>query len=105
MRTRLLAFGMVLAAAAVFAAVAASQTTTVDPANAPNGTHLQSGDFTCTVNGLDVSCSSYELAGVGNADATANLDVTYSATVVCINGGGKPSDSQHQRSEERRVGK
>src|SRR5438874_4456830 len=95
MRSRLVALGTVLAAAAVFAALAAASTT-VDPGNAPNGTHLQSGDSTCTVNGLDVSCSTYELAGVGNADATANLSVTYSATVVCINGGGKPSDSQHQ---------
>src|SRR5262249_23694650 len=25
-----------------------------------------------------------------------NLSATYSATVVCINGGGNPSDSQHQ---------
>lgn len=68
-----------------------------NPANAPNGTHFKRGSATCTVSGNgSVSCSGYTLAGVGNADATANLTATYSATVVCINGGGNPSDSQHQ---------
>ncbi len=48
------------------------------------------------MSGLNVSCNSFQLAGVGNTNAQANLSVTYSATVVCINGGGNPSDSQHQ---------
>jgi hypothetical protein len=78
------------------AAASASQTTTTNPANAPTGTHLQTGTPSCTVTGLDVSCSSFELAGVGNTNARADLSVTYTATVVCINGGGNPSDSQHQ---------
>jgi hypothetical protein len=77
-------------------AASASQTTTFDPNNAPQGTHVQRGSPSCMVSGLDVSCSSFELAGVGNTNATADLSVTYSATVVCINNGGKPSDSQHQ---------
>jgi hypothetical protein len=62
---------------------------TIDPTNAPTGTHFQVGDATCTVNGLTVSCSSYELAGVGGSDAEATLDVSYTATVDCRNNGGK----------------
>jgi hypothetical protein len=86
------------AAVIAFSAVAsAASTTTFNPANAPTGTHVQTGTPSCTVDrSLNVSCSSFELAGVGNTNATANLSVTYSATVVCINGGGNPSDSQHQ---------
>jgi hypothetical protein len=86
-----------LAAAAAFpAAAVASQTTTFNPAAAPTGTHVQTGSPTCTVSGLNVSCSSFQLAGVGNTNARADLSTTYSATVVCVNGGGNPSDSQHQ---------
>lgn len=78
------------------AAASATSTTTFNPANAPTGTHVQTGTPSCTVSGLSVSCSSFELAGVGNTNAHADLSATYSATVVCINGGGNPSDSQHQ---------
>ena len=93
----LLAIPMMFAAAVAFpASVSAATTTTFDPANAPSGTHVQRGTPSCAVSGLDVSCSSFELAGVGNTNATADLSATYSATVVCINGGGNPSDSQHQ---------
>src|SRR5262245_2328841 len=93
----LLAIPMMFAAAVAFpAAASAATTTTFDPANAPTGTHVQRGTPTCTVSGLDVSCSTFQLAGVGNSNATANLSATYAATVVCINGGGNPSDSQHQ---------
>jgi hypothetical protein len=89
--------GLPILLVALFAAAAwAVQTTTFNPANAPTGTHVQTGSPSCTVSGLNVSCSSYELAGVGNANATGNLSVTYSATVVCINAGGNPSDGQHQ---------
>jgi hypothetical protein len=90
----LLALLVALAAAPALAA----QTTTFNPAAAPTGTHVQTGSPTCTVSGLSVSCGSYELAGVGHTNATATLSVTYSATVVCINGGGNPSDGQHQGS-------
>jgi hypothetical protein len=89
--------GLPMLLVALFAAAAwAAQTTTFNPANAPTGTHVQTGSPSCTVSGLNVSCSSYELAGVGNTNATGNLSVTYSATVVCINAGGNPSDGQHQ---------
>jgi hypothetical protein len=87
---------MALFVALLAPAALAAQTTTINPDNAPQGTHLQTGTISCTVTGLDVSCTTFELAGVGNANAAGNLSVTYSATVVCINNGGKPSDGQHQ---------
>jgi hypothetical protein len=88
----------VLAAVMAFPGVAgATQSTTTNPANAPQGTHFKSGSATCSVSKSgSVTCSSYTLAGVGNTDVTANLSATYTATVVCINGGGNESDSQHQ---------
>ncbi len=76
-----------LSASAALAAI----TTTINPAAAPKGTHLQSGTISCSVNqttGL-VTCSTYELAGVGNANATGSLAATYSATVQCRNHGGQ----------------
>src|SRR6266516_6257619 len=84
---------MALSAASALAAISGPS---FDPTAAPTGTHVQRGTPSCSVNGLRVSCSSYQLAGVGNTNATANLSVTYSATVVCINNGGNSSDSQHQ---------
>jgi hypothetical protein len=94
-RRILLILALPFAAVIAFSA-AASAGTVFNPANAPQGTHVQTGSPSCTVVGLNVSCSTYELAGVGNTNATGNLSATYSATVVCINGGGNPSDSQHQ---------
>jgi hypothetical protein len=68
----------------------AAITTQIDPAAAPTGTHVQSGTLTCTVgtNNL-VTCSTYQLAGVGNANATGSLDANYTATVQCRNHGGQ----------------
>jgi hypothetical protein len=94
-RLRLVLVGAVLAAAAAFPMVAAAATT-INSANAPTGTHFKSGSATCSVTGTTVTCSGYTLAGVGNTDATATLTAVYTGTVVCINGGGNPSDSQHQ---------
>ncbi len=62
---------------------------TIDPAAAPTGTHLQSGTIGCSVTAGVVTCTQYELAGVGNANATATLNATYSATVQCRNHGGQ----------------
>jgi hypothetical protein len=75
---------------AVSASVALAATT-INPANAPTGTHLQSGTIGCTVNPstLLVTCSSFQLNGVGNSNATGSLAATYSATVDCTNNGGK----------------
>ena len=75
---------------AVTAAVAqAAIVRSVDFTNAPTGTHFQVGTATCTVSGTTVTCPSYELAGVGNADAEATLTANYTATVDCRNNGGK----------------
>jgi hypothetical protein len=71
-------------------ATAASAATTIRPEFAPTGTHFQSGsEATCSTNATTgvVSCSSYELAGVGNANATATLSLNYTATVQCRNHG------------------
>ena len=79
---------LVTALAAVPALAAIN--TTINPAAAPTGTHLQRGTIGCSVDSTGlVTCSSYELAGVGNANAQADLVATYSATVDCTNKGGK----------------
>jgi hypothetical protein len=83
--------GLPLLIVALFAAAAwATSTTTINPANAPTGTHLQTGTIGCAADSTTqlVTCSSFELAGVGNANATGALDTTYSATVNCTNKGG-----------------
>jgi hypothetical protein len=69
----------------------AAQTTTINPANAPTGTHLQTGTIGCTVDATTmlVTCSTFELAGVGGANATGALDASYTATVQCRNHGGQ----------------
>lgn len=95
---KFLLVGALLSAAAALAVPVALATiqTNINPANAPNGTHYKSGTASCSVSGTTVNCTGYTLAGVGNINATAELDATYSATVVCRNSGGQLSDSQHQ---------
>jgi hypothetical protein len=68
---------------------------TINPANAPSGTHLQSGAIGCTVgtDGLSVTCSAFELAGVGNTNAFVSLRATYSAIIDCRNHGGNIVES------------
>jgi hypothetical protein len=76
----------------------AAVVTTFNASAAPTGTHLQTGAIGCSVDsstGL-VSCTAYELAGVGNADATATLNATYTATVQCRNHGGQIVDVKSQ---------
>ena len=91
---RRILFILVVPFAVVFAFIAtasASQTTTINPANAPTGTHFSGGtSATCSVDAstMLVTCSPFELAGVGNSNATGALDTTYSATVNCTNHGG-----------------
>jgi hypothetical protein len=74
-----------------FAPSTAFAATTINPAAAPTGTHLQSGTIGCTSDPstLLVTCSSFELAGVGNTNASATLSATYTATVQCRNHGGQ----------------
>jgi hypothetical protein len=80
--------GLLMLLVALTATVALAATT-INPANAPEGTHLQSGAIGCTVNAdLSVTCSSFELAGVGNTNATARLTASYTATIDCTNKGG-----------------
>jgi len=79
---------------AALAVPAAWAATTIDPSAAPTGTHVQSGTPSCTESGFTVTCSSYDLAGVGNKNATANLSVTYSGTVLCINPAGNIAPGQ-----------
>jgi hypothetical protein len=65
------------------------------PANAPSGTHLQDGTIDCSVggDGLTVTCTPYELAGVGNTNADVLLSATYSGVVDCRNKGGNVVES------------
>jgi hypothetical protein len=67
----------------------AAGTPTFNAAAAPNGTHVQTGSPSCSFNAAGgVTCSSYELAGVGKTNATATLNTVYSATIDCRNHGG-----------------
>ena len=81
-----------VAVAALIGAIAAISTVafaTTNPANAPTGTHLQSGTIGCSVDSSSlVTCNTFELAGVGNSNATGSLVANYSATVDCTNHGG-----------------
>ena len=78
-------------AAIIAFSAAASAGTTINPANAPTGTHLQTGTIGCAVDAatLLVTCNTYELAGVGNSNATGSLQASYTATVQCRNHGGQ----------------
>jgi hypothetical protein len=83
--------------ALALAAVPALAATTFNPAAAPTGTHVQTGTPTCTISANGgVTCSTYELAGVGNTNATATLVARYSATVDCRNHGGQIVESHSQ---------
>ena len=74
----------------------AAQAVAVDFGNAPQGTHFVSGtpSPTCTVTATGVTCptQAFELAGVGNANATATLIARFSATVDCYNPGVNPNN-------------
>jgi hypothetical protein len=86
-------FAIVVATALLmvgFAPTAAFSATSFNSAAAPSGTHVQTGTPTCSVSTTGVvTCPSYELAGVGNANASASLVANYTATVQCRNRGGQ----------------
>jgi len=68
--------------------------TTLNAGGTPSGGHIQTGSpVRCVVElDLDVTCDDsgdYEIAGIGNTNAVATLDVSYSAIVDCTNKGGK----------------
>lgn len=71
---------------------------TVFQDRAPTGAHYRQGysEPVCTINGLAVSCTGTQIAGVGNNDADVSLTVTYSATVQCKNHGGQIVDVKTQ---------
>lgn len=90
--------GIITALLTLLVAVSASvalAVTTINPANAPSGTHLQSGAIGCSVgsDGLTVSCSAFELGGVGNTNAELLLTANYSGVVDCRNHGGSVVES------------
>ena len=96
----LLTVALLMSAAPAWAAI----TTTTNPANAPTGTHLQTGTIGCAVDPVTnlVTCSAYELAGVGNANASATLVAAYSATVQCRNHGGQIVEVKSQTTSAPR---
>ena len=93
---RITVLSLLLLAVSASAAVAAI-VVTVNPDNAPSGTHLQSGTIGCTVGSdLTVTCSSFELAGVGHTNALATLTGNYTATIDCRNHGGQIVESHEE---------
>ena len=75
------AFSMLLLALSASAALAANP-------------HIVTGfpEPGCTVTGLTVTCTSTQIAGVGNFNAVATLTVLYSGTVDCNNPGNNPNN-------------
>jgi hypothetical protein len=57
--------------------------------NAPQGAHYANGasEPVCTVSGTTVTCTGTAIAGVGNTNATVELDVTSTISGVCHNPG------------------
>jgi len=74
----------------------AVQTVTIDFTNAPQGTHFVTGTPapSCTATATSVTCptQAFELAGVGNKNATATLVAEFSAIVDCFNPGQNPNN-------------
>jgi len=71
------------------AAVPALAVTTVNLDNAPQGAHFARGATApiCTVTGTTVTCTGTAIEGVGNTNATVQLDVTSTISGVCHNPG------------------
>jgi hypothetical protein len=88
-------------------AALAEQTTTVNFANAPQGTHFVTGtpSPTCTVTTLTVTCpaQAFELAGVGNTNATATLTAEFTAIVDCFNPGVNPNNPVESHTQTTTV--
>jgi hypothetical protein len=85
--------GLFLVLALVATSAVAVTTTAIDETQAPQGTHLQTGAIGCTV-GADqsVTCSTFELAGVGHTDADVALTASWTAIVDCFNPGNNPNN-------------
>ena len=92
---RFIALAALVGAVAALSTIAlAAITTTITPANAPSGTHVQTGAIGCSVasDGLTVSCSTFELAGVGHTNANLLYEANYTATIDCFNKGVNPQN-------------
>jgi hypothetical protein len=93
-------FGIAALALSALLLMALAAFAAVNPANAPNGTHFAGGTSapTCSVTATTVTCpaSSFQLAGVGNTNATETLTATWSATIDCRNHGGQVVESHSQ---------
>jgi len=64
---------------------------------APSGTHLKSGEISCACNADgSVTCSGFELCGVGNINADVDLESQFTAMVQCRNKGGQIVDVKTQ---------
>jgi hypothetical protein len=61
----------------------------VDFSNAPQGAHFGKNNAqpVCTVSGTTVTCTGTAIEGVGNTNATVELDVTSTISGVCHNPG------------------
>jgi hypothetical protein len=85
----------------------AVQTVTVNFDNAPRGTHFVTGTPapSCTVSATAVTCptATFDLAGVGNTNATATLTAQYSAIVDCFNPGTNPNNPVESHSQTTSV--
>jgi hypothetical protein len=85
----------------------AAQTVTVNFANAPQGTHFVTGTPapSCTVTATSVTCpaQAFELAGVGNNNATATLVAEFSAIVDCFNPGRNPNNPVESHTQTTTV--
>jgi hypothetical protein len=82
--------GIILTLATLLVALTSTAASaTVDFDNAPQGAHFAkgSGEPVCTVDGTTVTCTATAIAGVGNTNATVNLDVTSTISGVCHNPG------------------
>jgi hypothetical protein len=95
-----LLFATVMAGSSAMAA----EVLTVNFENGPGGAHFVQGTPppTCTVSGLYVTCPTlaFELAGVGNTNASAALTVFYSAIIDCNN----PSENNKNNPIESHEG-
>jgi hypothetical protein len=98
---------LILLLITLWAPSASAQTLTVNFANAPGGTHFVTGtpQPTCTVSGRTVTCptQAFELAGVGNTNATATLSVTDTAIVNCFNPGRNPNNPVESHTQSTTV--
>jgi hypothetical protein len=80
----------------------AATATTVDFTNAPHGTRFMPGTPkpTCTVEGEDVTCTSYGLRRVGTTSAEALLWVTWTALIQCADETGQVVDVSVNEEED-----